>query len=708
MELGEHRLKDIEQAVPLFQLGEGSFPPLKTIANTNLPTPASSFLGREEELHEADLLLQAIRLLTIAGPGGQGKTRFALELATRARNERFSDYPAGVFACFLSSLQDSSLVLPTLCQTLAVREQPGESALAALTSHLQGKKLLLLLDNLEHLLESASALSQLVQACGGLTLLVTSRELLRIEGERAYALPALAQAEGVALFCERAQTEPSAEIAELCHCLEGLPLAIELAAARMAILTPSQLLERISQRLDLLKGGRDADPRQRTLRATIEWSYDLLSPVEQELFARLSVFRGGCTLEAAEEVCKADLDTLHSLVDKSLLRFTEERFWMLETIREFAAEQLERSGEADEERSLHATRCARVAVELERPLRDYSDEARATVQDELDNLRAALAFALDRGDVVVASDLLSGLWFFWLTSGRGNEANSWAQRYIACPRELVEPLERYRGDMSAAEIFRFAGDPAVAMELKRQAVATGRANPNAVIHGMAIERSLAATLSDLAHMELAAGHLDEARVHADEALALRRSLGLPHGIAHALLGVAAVEYNTRDFARAGELYAEAAAVAEAARSRGDVVEARLGLAECEMLLGRLDEANRLLRQALVGVQKIADQSLEIVIIGLRVAGTIAAARSDPESSAVLLGATEGQLRDSGLTLFGPLEEELQRASLERARLALGDDRFRASWTRGASMSVDEALGLALRHTSGLPSAFRPP
>ena len=162
-DLGEHRLKDIEDAVSLYQLGEGSFPPLKTIANTNLPTPASSFLGREEELYEADLLLQATRLLTIAGPGGQGKTRFALELATRARDERFSDYPAGVFACFLSSLRDPSLVLPTLCQTLSVREQPGESALAALASHLQGKKLLLLLDNLEHLLESASALSQLVR-----------------------------------------------------------------------------------------------------------------------------------------------------------------------------------------------------------------------------------------------------------------------------------------------------------------------------------------------------------------------------------------------------------------------------------------------------------------------------------------------------------------------------------------------------------------
>ncbi len=343
-DLGSHRLKDVAEPVSIYQLGEGSFPPLKTIANSNLPTPASSFLGREEELYEADLLLQATRLLTVSGPGGQGKTRFALELASRAREERFSDYRDGVFSCFLASLRDAALVLATIAQTLAVREQLGQSALDALASHLEGKRLLLLLDNAEHLLEVAPELSQLLERCAGLTLLCTSRELLRIKGELPYALPPLAEEEGVSLFCERARIEPSDPIRELCDRLEGLPLAIELAAARMAILSPQQLLERLSQRLDLLKGGRDADPRQQTLRATIEWSYDLLSPEEQSLFARLSVFAGGCTLEAAEEVAGADLDTLQSLVEKSLLRFTNERYWMLETIRDYAGERLDGDG----------------------------------------------------------------------------------------------------------------------------------------------------------------------------------------------------------------------------------------------------------------------------------------------------------------------------------------------------------------------------
>jgi predicted ATPase/class 3 adenylate cyclase len=338
--LGSHPLKDIAEPVSIYQLGDRSFPPLKTIAKSNLPTPASSFLGREEELYAADHFLRETRLLTISGPGGAGKTRFSLELARRAREERFSDYQDGVFSCFFSSLRDSTLVLATIAHTLSVREQPGQGALQTLSSHLEGKQMLLLLDNLEHLLEAAPELSELLSACSGLTLLCTSRELLRVTGERSYALPPLQEDEGVSLFCERAQVDPSEDITVLCSRLEGLPLAIELAAARARILTPAQLLERLSFRLDLLKAGRDADPRQQTLRATIEWSYDLLSAEEQELFARLAVFSGGCTLEAAEDVAGADLDLLQSLCDKSVLRFTGGRYWMLETIREYAGEWL--------------------------------------------------------------------------------------------------------------------------------------------------------------------------------------------------------------------------------------------------------------------------------------------------------------------------------------------------------------------------------
>ena len=332
VDLGEHRLKDIPNAVSIFQLGAGSFPPLKTISNTNLPRPASSFVGRDAELEEVVSRLEAgARLVTLTGPGGTGKTRLALEAALDARPR----------------VQGRRL-LGRAC--LAARSSPrhrddraGLGAKDDLAAHVADRELLLLLDNLEQVIEAAPGLGALLSACPNLTLLVTSRELLRISGEVEYAVPPLAEPEAVALFCERSQLEPSEEIAVLCERLDSLPLAVELAAARATALSAAQILERLSGRLDLLKGGRDADPRQQTLRATIEWSYDLLSEEEQQLFARLSVFAGGSTLEAAEEVADAGVDTLQSLVEKSLVRFSEERYWMLQTIREYAGERSARA-----------------------------------------------------------------------------------------------------------------------------------------------------------------------------------------------------------------------------------------------------------------------------------------------------------------------------------------------------------------------------
>ena len=258
--MGEHRLKDIPEAVSIFQLGEGSFPPLKTISNTNLPRPASSFVGRDAELEEVVSRLEAgARLVTLTGPGGTGKTRLALEAALTL----VPAYKAGVFWVGLASLRDPTLVTETIAQTLGAKD--------GLASHIADRELLLLLDNFEQVIEAAPELGALLSACPNLTLLVTSRELLRISGEVEYAVPPLAEPEAVALFCERSQLEPSEEIAVLCARLDSLPLAVELAAARTKALTPAQILERLSSRLDLLKGGRDADPRQQTLRATIEW-----------------------------------------------------------------------------------------------------------------------------------------------------------------------------------------------------------------------------------------------------------------------------------------------------------------------------------------------------------------------------------------------------------------------------------------------------
>jgi Adenylate and Guanylate cyclase catalytic domain len=261
-DLGEYRLKDIPVAVPIFQLGDARFPPLKTISNTNLPRPASSFVGREVELAAVLSRIEpGARLLTLTGPGGSGKTRLAIEAAASL----VSEYKAGVFWVGLASLRDPTLVTEMISQTLGAK--------VGLAEHISERELLLLLDNFEHLIDAAPELSALLERCPNLNMLVTSRELLRVRGEVEYEVPPLASPEAVALFCERSQLEPSEEIAELCARLDSLPLAVELAAARTKALTPGQIVERLSLRLDLFRGGRDADPRQHTLRATIEWSY---------------------------------------------------------------------------------------------------------------------------------------------------------------------------------------------------------------------------------------------------------------------------------------------------------------------------------------------------------------------------------------------------------------------------------------------------
>ena len=681
--LGSHRLKDIAEPVSLYQLGDGSFPPLKTIANSNLPTPVSSFLGRQEELREADLLLQETRLLTIHGPGGQGKTRFALELATRAREERFSDYPDGVFACFLASLRDPSLVLPAIAQTLSVREQPGQRALDALSAFLQKRELLLLLDNAEHLLECAPELSQLLSACPNLTLLVTSRELLRISGEETYALPRLPETEGIALFCERSKLVPSPQIAQIAERLEGLPLAIELAAARTRILSPAQLLERLGSRLDLLKGGRDADPRQQTLRATIEWSYDLLSPEEQELLARLSVFAGGCTLEATEEVCDADLDSLQSLVDKSLLRFNEERFWMLETIREYAGERLEESGMANDARSRHVRWLLDQTASADDRLQTAT--AATTLEwlaREMDNIRAAFAWMDHERDAGLQLELIERIWRYWVIRG---------------------------------------------------ALAEGLRCVESALEGTTLERTLrrAICLRVAAVLTRSLGDLARARTYAEQSLTLRRELGDPQEIAHGLSALAVVAADEGRYLEAERLYEEAGALgrgsethtramltgslADLAMRQGDY-ERAIHLAGESLALfrqfdrddgacwtlftialslfwsDRTDECVAPTRESLLLAH--ARLEVETIVWDMILVSAIAERRSELRTGVRLLAAANALRVRSELTLTGA-EARLHEETTQRLGRALGAVSFEEGVAEGQSLSLDEAVEYAL-------------
>ena len=423
-DLGQHRLKDLSAPQRLFQLGEEEFPPLASLYQTNLPVPSTPFLGRERELQEVSARLadETTRLLTLTGAGGSGKTR----LAAQAAADVSELFPDGVFWVGLAALGEPVLVTSTIAQVLGAKQDLAE--------HIGRKQMLLLLDNFEHLLVAATELAALLAACPKLTLLVTSREALHLTSEHEYVVLPLREADAVSLFHERVRATglglpTTGEVAEICRRLDHLPLAIELAAARTKVLSATVLLERLEQRLPLLTdGARDLPERQRTLRATLDWSHDLLSPDEQRLFARLAVFAGGCTLEAAEEVCETGLDTLQSLVEKSLLRHADGRFWMLETIREFAGERLKESGEADAERKRHARFFVEFADRRHADLR--GGDAALWLQrfeDEHDNFRSALAYLLETGDSVSALRLTGAVSRFWMIRGHLVEGRRWLE-----------------------------------------------------------------------------------------------------------------------------------------------------------------------------------------------------------------------------------------------------------------------------------------
>jgi predicted ATPase/class 3 adenylate cyclase len=456
-DLGEHRLKDFGEAVWIFQLGSVRFPPLKTISNTNLPRPASSFVGRAREVAEvASLLRDGARLVTLSGPGGSGKTRLAMETAA----DLVPEFPNGIFWVGLAPLRDAGLVLESAALVLGAKGDLAE--------HIGERELLLLLDNFEQVVEAAPELSALLSSCPNLRLLLTSRELLRISGEVEYRVPPLTSEEAVQLFCARSQLEPEESITELCRRLDDLPLAVELAAARTGVLSPAQILARVAQRLDLLKGGRDAEARQQTLRATIEWSFDLLSPAEQELFARLSIFVGGCTLEAVEEVCEADLDMLQSLVNKSLVRHTKERFWMLETIREYATEQLDCSGEADELRSRHVEFFQKLA-ESANLRSSHAEQRPELVRDELDNFRAAMTWAGAVERYEVALRIATALEMLWIYTNPA-EAVRWIESLLE-DADDVPPELRADAFSVCGSAANPAGDDELAERMYEQSLA---------------------------------------------------------------------------------------------------------------------------------------------------------------------------------------------------------------------------------------------
>ena len=546
-DLGEHRFKDLAAAERVFQLGSDEFPPLKTLFQTNLPVPATPFLGRERELGEVGELLARTRLLTLTGPGGGGKTRLALQAAGAAADE----YPQGVWWVPLAAVVDPASVLDEASRSLGA---PGE-----LATTIGDRRLLLVLDNFEHLIDAAPALSELLAGCPNLDLLVTSRERLRIAGENVYPVPVLARAEARELFSTRARAvspdfTPDATVDLLCERLDDLPLALELAAARTVMLSSEQLLERLGSRLDLLRGGRDAESRQQTLRATIEWSHDLLELDEQRLFARLAVFAGGCTLEAAEAVCGAELDTLQSLVEKSLVRVRDEgRFWMLETIRELALERLAESGEEEALRRAHAE----WFLELARRSGLADDSTFLVQRHELvipegANIRAAIDWAEESNDADTALTLAVELEIYWATNSPFEGA-----RILTRLLEIegVSPLARARGLRCLGGCAHIVGD--------YDAPAAAYARSLAGFEQLGDERGVANLLHRQASLACARDDPAEARtlIARVDAILTARSGAAARGAAPGTLAHA--ERLDGNNAKALELYLESARRAEA-------------------------------------------------------------------------------------------------------------------------------------------------
>jgi predicted ATPase/class 3 adenylate cyclase/DNA-binding CsgD family transcriptional regulator len=764
--LGAPRLKDLGEPLPIFQLVApdlpAAFPPLRTldVRPNNLPAQLTPLIGREREIAAATALARqpGVRLVSFTGPGGTGKTRLALQVAAELSTE-FAD---GVFFMNLAPIADPTLVGNTIATTLGLRETGAASLVTMLKDYLRGRQVLLVLDNFEQVLAAAPFVTELLQAAPGLTVLVTSRAAVHVSGEHEFAvpplalperqppptLPTLSQYEAVRLFIARAQavkadfqvTNANAPaVAEICYRLDGLPLAIELAAARIRILSPQALLPHLERRLALLTGGaRDLPARQQTLRNTIDWSYELLDPTEQTLFRRLAVFVGGATLDAIEAVCNpsadgdiAVLDEVASFVDKSLLQqqdglADEPRFSMLETIHEYARERLADSGEAAMIQQLHAQFFLSVAEEAKQKLEDYDYLIWLNhLEQEHDNFRAALRWASDSDMREVGLRMVGALDEVWVPRGYWTEGRAWAASFLAKSDEPELLLPRARALCTAGRLAWHQTDYPAAQELLGQALGLFRNQSD--------KQGLARTLQGLGAIALlTTDDTVTARKYFEEALELYHELNSQRGSGYSLYYLGALAYWEGNMATArsffeqsllnsramGDLDRTASVLCylgDVARSQNDYVAARAFYKDGLNLASQIDEKTLMAwipHNLGRVVQREGDQeqatALFIESLNLfrhqgHIAGCaaclaalagVSATQGWLERATRLFGAADAQLDSIGhhLEPVDRLESDRDQAVV-KARFDAAN--WERAWMEGHRMSLEEAIALAL-------------
>ncbi|MFN4218073.1 MAG: ATP-binding protein [Candidatus Bipolaricaulia bacterium] len=762
--LGLHRLKDLQRPEHVFQVVHPEllteFSSLRTLnaVPNNLPIQLTSFIGREREIKEVKELLQQTRLLTLTGSGGCGKTRLALQVAA----DLLEDYPDGIWFIDLSVLTDPTLVPSTVAATLGIHEESGQPTLTTLAEALKSRTLLLVLDNCEHVVGACAQLAEtLLKTCTAIRILATSREALGIAGEVAWRVPSLslpqphevAQAgslahithyEAVRLFVERAEAASSdfrvtphnsGAMVQICRRLDGIPLAIELAAARVKVLSVEQIAARLDDRFRLLTGGsRTALPRQQTLRAMMDWSYELLNDRERMLFRRLSAFAGGFTLEAAEAVCADEhilpyeiLDLLTNLVSKSLVAFEERdeeaRYRLLETVRQYARDKLLETGEAARIRDRHRDWFLAFAERAESALQGPEQALwLKRLETEHDNLRAALEWSSN--DAEIGLRLAGALWLFWYLRGYVSEGREWLRQSLERTGHAPSPL-RAKALYGTSMLARAQDDYAQATALLEESLMLYRLLKDK--HGVA------SVLGNLGVIAFARGDYARATKLHEESLEHFRELGDTVGIASALSELGNVALYQNDIARAEELLEESLALSRAAQDDQGVALAlrRLGAvllqkgerARAKALLqeslelyrglgavpglasvlnslgmvalseGDAQRAGKLICESLIKYRDVGDKWH--VALCLDRLARVAAAQGGWGRAAQLLGAEEA-LRETIGAPLPPSEHEGREETLQRAHERLGEELFAAAWADGYAMKLDQAIAFALK------------